>query len=128
LIHDHKFAGLSRKEKIRQVTKEMKELKADYHLITTLDDIAWLLNLRGSDISYCPFFISYCMVSASRTDLFINPDKNSDPIRKELSKDNILIHPYETISGFLEQLPDGSTIFFSPEKVNHALIQSIPYR
>jgi len=125
-IHDIKFAGLSRQEKIRKVVEEMNELKTDYHLITTLDDIAWLLNLRGSDISFCPFFISFCMVTSNHTHLFINQDKIPASVSKALSEDNISIHPYEAISRFLEKLPKGSTIFLSPEKVNHALIQSIP--
>jgi len=125
-IHDNKFAGLSRKEKIRKVVAEMKELKIDYHLITTLDDIAWLLNLRGSDIHFCPVFISFCLVTSSNIHLFINRDKVPASIANALAEDNILINPYEAISGFLEKLPKGSTILFSPEKVNHALIQSIP--
>lgn len=126
LQHDIEFAGLSRREKIRMVTAEMKELNADYHLITTLDDIAWLLNLRGSDISYCPFFISFCIVSAGQTDLFVDPGKIPAPIAGELSYDSVVIHPYEAISGFLENLPAGSTIYYSPEKVNHSLKLSVP--
>lgn len=125
-VHDIKYAGLSRTEKIRKVVEAMEELKADYHLITTLDDIAWLLNLRGSDITFCPFFISYCIVSLDHTHLFINGNKISASISNALSKDKISVHPYGAISGFLNSLPVKSTIYFSPEKVNHALIQSIP--
>lgn len=125
-IHDIKFTGLSRKEKIGKVVAEMEELKVDYHLITTLDDIAWLLNLRGSDIHFCPFFISYCIVTRDHTDLFINKKKIPASIFSALTEDNIFLHPYEAISAYLEQIPEGSIILYSPEKVNNALIQSIP--
>jgi len=124
--HDLKFAGVTRKDKLSSVIGMMKEIKADYHLITTLDDIAWLLNLRSSDISFCPVFISYCLVSLDQTHLFINPDKISGTIAASLANDRVVIHPYESISGYLENLTAGYTIFYAPEKVNHALIQSIP--
>ncbi len=99
---------------------------AAYHLITTLDDIAWLLNLRGSDISFCPLFISYCVVSASETILFISREKVPGPIEKELAIDNILTRPYEEITDYLKTLASCSSILFAPEKTNHSLILSIP--
>lgn len=125
-IHDIEFAGSPRKEKVQKVVAEMNALNVDYHLITTLDDIAWLLNLRGSDISFCPFFISYCVISSQNTNLFINPDKIPEFIAGELAADNILLHPYESLSVYLENLPAGSSLLYSPDKVNHALVQSIP--
>jgi Xaa-Pro aminopeptidase len=124
--HHLKFSGISRVEKINKVAEVLNSTGAGYHLIATLDDIAWLLNLRGADISFCPVFISYCILSSAGTILFINPDKVSKSITSELESDNIHIRPYEAISDFLENLPKGSSIYFSPEKVNHALIQSIP--
>lgn len=124
--HEVEFAGLSRSEKIASVRSEMARTGADYHLITTLDDIAWLLNLRGSDISFCPFFVSYCIVGQTRTILFINQDKIPAAILNDLSSDQVDIHPYESVAGFLKSMPTGSSILYSPEKTNHALVQSIP--
>lgn len=125
-IHHIEFAGVSRKEKISRVVEQMEQYGADYHLITTLDDIAWLLNLRGTDISFCPVFISFCLVSSNQTILFINPDKVSPSVSEVLAADRVVMLPYEDITEFLKNLPGNSTIFFSPDKVNHALIQSIP--
>jgi len=125
-IHNIKFAGVTRHEKIRQVVEGMQNAGADYHLLTTLDDIAWLLNLRGNDISFCPLFLSFCVVGAKGTVLFINQSKLSPSISELLGSDNIEIKPYEAITSFLENLPNGSAILFSPEKVNYALLQSIP--
>lgn len=124
-IHEIEFAGLSVKDKIGKVQAGMQELNADYHLITTLDDIAWLLNLRGSDIPFCPFFISYCIVTSSHIHLFINREKIPVSIAAALTRDHVLIHPYEAIQEFLQKLPKGSTVLLSPEKVNHALMESI---
>ncbi len=125
-VHDLKFSGISREKKIRKVVNVLESHGAGYHLLTTLDDIAWLLNLRGSDISFCPLFISYCIVSASGTILFINSDKIPYAIGEDLKKDQVTIQPYEAISDFLKNLPPASVIYFSPEKVNHALVQCIP--
>ncbi|MFA6126110.1 MAG: aminopeptidase P family protein [Bacteroidales bacterium] len=124
--HVMAHAGVSRMEKIAKVIETMNELSVDFQLITTLDDIAWLFNLRGSDIKFCPFFISYCVISKEQTHLFINPDKIPENISKGFQPDPIIIHPYEAINRFLEDLPAGSTIYYAPEKVNHSLIQSIP--
>lgn len=125
-VHDPEFAGQSRADKLSKVRELMLKSGAMYHLIATLDDIAWLLNLRGSDIAFCPFFISYCIVSGSETILFINREKVPTLIEEELAKDNILIRPYEGITDYLKRLPAGSSILFSPEKTNHSLILSIP--
>jgi Xaa-Pro aminopeptidase len=124
--HDTRFAGISRSEKIAQVQSLLREAGATMHLITTLDDIAWLLNLRGSDISFCPFFISFCVVTTEQTHLFINPAKIPADISRSLAIDQISLHPYESITEFLERLPEGTVILLSPEKVNHALVNAIP--
>jgi Xaa-Pro aminopeptidase len=124
--HEIEFAGVSRKEKINHVKEEMMKSSVDFHLITTLDDIAWMLNLRGTDIRFCPFFISFCVVATTGTHLFINPEKIPAAVLHELSEDSVTIHPYEAISEFLKSLPESSRILYSPDKVNHALVQSIP--
>ncbi len=125
-VHKLEFAGLSRKDKLKQVHEEMKRLNCDYHLITTLDDIAWLLNLRGGDISFCPFFISFCIVNREETLLFINPEKIPSRIEADLRADQIVMKPYDSLAGYLESLPAESTLYFAPEKVNHSLIRAIP--
>jgi Xaa-Pro aminopeptidase len=125
-IHEIEFAGLSRKDKIKSVGEELKKFGAEHHLITTLDDIAWLLNLRGHDVSFCPFFISFCIVSSNQSILFINQEKVSDEIVDSLAKDHVVVQPYESITNYLKSLPENSSIYYSPEKVNHALIKSIP--
>jgi Xaa-Pro aminopeptidase len=125
-IHEMEFAGLSRKDKINRVVEELRRTGADHLLITTLDDIAWLLNLRGHDISFCPFFISFCIVSTNQTILFINQEKVPFEIVEVLANDQVFLQPYESITDYLKGLPENSTIHYSPEKVNHALSQSIP--
>ncbi len=124
--HEEKYSGWSRRMKLSLVIDKMKELKCDYHLITTLDDIAWLLNLRGNDINFCPYFISYCIVSPTHTYLFTDLKKFPESIAEALLKDDVSIQPYESISQFLAGLRKDATIYYSPEKVNYALYQTIP--
>jgi Xaa-Pro aminopeptidase len=124
--HGERFVGVSRADKITQVRKSMKDQGADYHLITTLDDIAWLFNLRGGDISYCPFFISYCVIDKAETHLFIAPEKIPDDIRFELEPEHIVLHDYQSITDYIHEIPIGSKILYSPDRVNYALVQSIP--
>ena len=125
-IHETRYAGQSRKDKIADVLAAMKKKSIDHHLITTLDDIAWLLNLRGSDISFCPFFVSYCLVGHHYIHLYINPKKVPDAIRSELEKDLVQIHPYDLLENDLQKLEPGSKLYLAPERVNHALLQAIP--
>jgi Xaa-Pro aminopeptidase len=124
--HDVAFAGESRKEKIARVAADMEGWNAGYHLISTLDDIAWLLNLRGSDIAFCPFFISHYVMEGSHGHLFIDPVKVPGNIADALQEDGITLHPYGSVTDFLESLPAGSTICYAPDRVSHSLVMAIP--
>jgi len=124
-LHETRFAGKSRHEKIAEVKTGMQKLKADLHLITTLDDIAWLLNLRGSDISFCPFFVSYCLVGTHDVSLFIDPAKVPDEVRNELESDHVRILPYDQVESHLRNLEPGLRLYLAPERVNYALMKAI---
>jgi Xaa-Pro aminopeptidase len=124
--HEVSFSGKSRQEKIGMVRALMADQGADYHLVTALDDIAWLLNLRGSDVSFCPFFISYCVVSKNDVHLFILPEKVSPFIAEKLLADGVLIEPYEATEAFLESLPAGSAILYAHDRANNSVVKAIP--
>ena len=82
--HDIEFSGCSRIEKIEKVRSEMTRLGVSHHLITSLDDIAWLLNLRGTDIQFNPLFVSYVLIDTQSTYLFINEAKIDQELAEEL--------------------------------------------
>jgi Xaa-Pro aminopeptidase len=123
--HDVNYTGKSREEKIRDVIGQMNELGATHYVISGLDDIAWLYNIRGRDIRYNPLTIAYAVLSNLKNYLFIDEKKISNDIRKELEQANIEIRPYESIKTFFENLTTG-VVLLDPVKTNiwlHTAIQ-----
>ena len=102
--HDAKYAGLPRQEKINQVREAMRALESDVHLISSLDDIAWLLNLRGSDVEYNPVFLSHVIVTDDQVLLFVDSTKLSASLVQGLAIDGVTLRPYEAISTELARL------------------------
>lgn len=119
--HEVAFAGKSRTEKLADIRAKMKAQKADFHLVTTLDDIGWTLNLRGSDVDCNPVFVAYLVIGFERCDLFIDADKVPAAIKSALNDDGIIIRPYELVKGFLSQLSDNQTIIIDPNNANFYL-------
>ncbi|RTJ11239.1 aminopeptidase P family protein [Campylobacter jejuni] len=102
--HELKFATRSRKEKLKLVRDEMQNLKIQYHLISSLDDIAWITNLRGSDIEFNPVFLSHLLITQKHALLFIDKDKIDSKMIKKLEQDQIYIKDYSTIKNELSVL------------------------
>ena len=125
LAYDLEYAGCSRTEKIDMVRSEMSRLGVSHHLITSLDDIAWLLNLRGTDIQYNPLFVSYVIIDSDITNLFINDNKVSEVLREGLINDGVVLCPYEEIEATLSKLIKGTRLLICPGKVNQALLDAI---
>ncbi|SFA93487.1 aminopeptidase P family protein [Clostridium frigidicarnis] len=124
ILHDVKYAGKTREEKIAQVIEKMKNLNANYYVISSLDDIAWLFNIRGRDVSCNPVSIAYAIVSENKTCLFIDDCKLNDEVKKELKKDNVEIKAYEDIISSLSDIKEG-TILFDSSKTNVLVHSSI---
>jgi len=121
--HDVKYAGKSRAEKLKDVRAEMSKKKASHHLITTLDDIAWLYNYRGNDIPCCPFALAYTLISQKEAQLFIDTKKVPDSLRKEFLNDNIEVCEYTAIDEALSDLKQASSLLFDPKTVNGHFIE-----
>ena len=124
--HELKYAGKSRSEKIKLVREEMAKQGADYQLVTTLDEIAWLFNLRGSDVDYNPVFLAYALVSQDVTVMFVDDRKLSPELKEKLGKNSIRIEPYESVNKYLTALPAGSNILYTASKTAHHTWLSIP--
>ena len=97
--HTFEFTGRSRKEKITLVRSEMKKRGAQWHFVLSLDDIAWILNLRGNDIAYNPVFLSYLLLGESRIVLMTDRKKIPISLLEALEEDGIEIKPYDSVSG-----------------------------
>lgn len=117
ILHDVKYTGRSREEKLSQVVEEMKAVGADYYVISGLDDIAWLLNIRGRDVKCNPLTIAYCVVSDQKCYLFIDDRKINPEVRTELEKANVEMLAYDSIGSFLEGITEG-TVLLDPAKTN----------
>jgi Xaa-Pro aminopeptidase len=124
--HDLKYAGKSRKEKLARVREEMEKEGAGYHLLTSLDDIAWVFNLRGTDVDYNPVFISYALISKDTSTLFVDEHKLGQELRDKLVADSVTVEPYEKIDETLTALEIGSGIMFSTSKTSHYINLCIP--
>ncbi|WP_061858919.1 aminopeptidase P family protein [Clostridium colicanis] len=124
IVHDLKYAGKSREDKLQEVINEMKSMGAAHYVISGLDDIAWLLNIRGRDVECNPLTIAYSIISKGKCYLFIDEDKIDSNVRAEIKKAKVEIRPYESVTEFLEGITEG-TILFDPSKTNTWIYNSI---
>jgi Xaa-Pro aminopeptidase len=123
--HDVKYAGASRREKIAAIREEMKSKDCHYFFMTALDDIAWSLNLRGSDVESNPVFISYCLVGEKETYLFVDGEKLSTDLKSKLQNDGITLKPYDAIIQYVNELDAKSNILVDPALCNSLVYESI---
>ena len=91
---DTAYAGISRKEKREQVAVKLKEMGADFQVVTALDELAWVFNLRGSDIAYNPVFTGYGIIGKNESVLFTDPEKISLELKAQLEKERIELRDY----------------------------------
>lgn len=120
------YAGQGRADKIKLIREKIKDSGATHHLLTTLDDIAWTLNLRGRDVHTNPVNIAYLVISLDKVSLFINREKINPDLERELNRDGVEIEAYETIHGALAGLKPGAVILIDPENLNFGLYEAIP--
>ncbi len=120
------FAGESRNEKINRVQERMKEMNVDYHLLTACDDVMWLLNIRGRDITYSPLLLTFAIVSNDQVILFADEGKIPAGMKAEFNRDGVVLLPYEITSSVLRSLPAGSRLLLSPSNTSAALRGAVP--
>ena len=123
---DEKYAGESTASKLGRVRGKMKEQGVDVHLLTSLDDIAWLLNIRGNDVAYCPLVVSYLILYMERGELFTDERKFSEELKGILGRNGIEIRPYGEIGRAVSALPPSSCVLLDPDRVNYALYRRLP--
>ena len=104
----------------------MEECGADVHLVSSLDDIAWMLNIRGGDVAYCPLVLSYALVWRDHVDFYADRDKFSDELLEELSDDGVRLLPYAQIYEDVKQLEKGTSVLLDPERISYALYKNLP--
>lgn len=102
----------------------MKKAYADVHIITTLDDIVWLFNIRGNDIPCNPVVLSYLMVTGENLFFYVNPQVISDEVRSYLESLGVTIRPYNDIYADVKELKDH-TVLLEKSRVNFAIYESV---
>lgn len=123
---EEKYSGESTESKLKRVREKMKESGADVHIIASLDDTCWLLNVRGDDIDFFPLMLSYSIVTMDSMELYVDERKLDDQIHAELAKSNVHIHPYNDIYEDIKKLDTSLTAMIDPMKMNYALYKNIP--
>lgn len=123
-ILEQEYAGMSTEEKLSQVREQMKQEGADVHILASLYDIAWLLNLRGDDIDHVPVFLSFVAVEEKKTTLFINQEILDDKVKKYLKDNQIQVEDYEKIYAYAENLKDNK-VLMSLEEVNYRIAENV---
>jgi len=120
------FAGETRTSKISRIRERLDELRCNVHVISSLDDIAWIFNIRGADVAFNPVALGYAVISTEEARLFINVHCLGDDLRARLESDHITVEPYERILDFLQQLPQRRSVLLDQEKSNQVLRDAIP--
>lgn len=124
--HEILYCGRDRSEKIAEVRKIMKERNVDYQLLTSPDDIMWMLNIRGGDIRHSPLVLSFALIGEEQILLFADETKFPLRMAAEFDRLAIVILPYEETAGIISSLSAGSSILFNPVITSSNLYQSIP--
>ena len=127
-IYEHAApqATVSRADKLRQVREAMTRHGVTHHLISSVDDVAWLFNLRGSDVSYNPVFLAHALLDANGATLFVQPGKIDAALAQRLAADGVRIAPYADARATLGALPADARVLIDPRRVTLGLRESLP--
>ena len=120
------YSGESFSDKLYRIRAVMKEKKATTHILASLDDIAWLFNIRGRDVKSNPVVLSYAVITIDSVYLFIDKNKIGKDIRAELSKENVQIKGYEEVYEFIKNIDENEVVLIDTSKVNYAIYSNIP--
>ena len=123
-IYPMEYSGEAAHDKIARIRKALRELHADGMLMSALDDIAWTLNLRGSDVHCNPVFVSYLLISSKEVTLYINKVKLQPDVLAYLSAEGVGVAPYEDVKKGLKDYFEYN-ILLDPDEVNYTLYKTV---
>lgn len=123
---DVKYAGETVASKLARIREEMKEAGTNVHVVSTIDDICWTLNIRGNDIDFFPLVLSYGIITMDSFELYIDERKLDDKLKAKLAKDGVNLHPYNDIYEDVKKFGSDVVAMIDPGKLNYALFNNIP--
>jgi Xaa-Pro aminopeptidase len=118
-------ATVSRGEKLAKLRETLQERGADWHFIATLDDIAWLFNLRGGDVSFNPVFVSFALIGQQQATLFVALSKVDADLRSVLETDGVTLRDYSEVADALRAVPSGASLLVDPARVTSGLLDNL---
>ncbi|WP_334053235.1 aminopeptidase P family protein [Burkholderia cepacia] len=119
-------ADTTRASKLAEVRRAMRAQGAQWHFVSTLDDLAWLFNLRGADVNFNPVFVAHAMIGADRATLFVADGKVSPALAASLAQDGVDVRAYDAARAALAALPDGATLLIDPRRVTFGTLEAVP--
>ena len=125
-VYDEELAGETVQSKMERLVASLELNGADAILISALDEIAWLFNLRGSDVLFTPVVMAHAYVSARERLLFIDPAKVTDEVRAHLKKYDVMMRDYDDVTRFLERRSEHVLVLIDPNKVSDTLCNALP--
>lgn len=123
---EEKYSGESSKSKLSRIRKEMEDAGCDTHIVSTLDDICWTLNIRGNDIDFFPLVLSYAIIRKDSFELYIDERKLDNKLKSILEKVGVTLHPYNAIYEDVKKFPENATVLIDKSKLNYAIFNNIP--
>ncbi|MCH8178328.1 MAG: aminopeptidase P family protein [Proteobacteria bacterium] len=127
-VYEHlpPHASTARADKLGALRQALQARGASHHWVATLDDLAWLLNLRGADVEYNPVFLGHALVSQDAVDLFVAEGKVDAALQARLAADGVRVRPYAQALSALATLPAGSVLLVDPKRITWGLRQAVP--
>lgn len=122
-ILEDKYTGKSYKEKVKEIRKVLKEKGADYNIISSLDDIAWIYNFRGDDVQYNPVALSFTVISEKKASLYINKNKLNEEAKKYFKDNKVEVKGYFQFFEDIKKLKGNILVDFN--KISYAIYEAI---
>ncbi len=124
--HAAPYAATPRAAKLAAVREAMRQAGATHHFVSTLDDIAWITNLRGADVSYNPVFVAHLLLDARGAKLYVADGKIENGLKAQLAADGVELAPYTQAAAALAALPPGATLLLDPRRITLGMRQAVP--
>lgn len=125
-ILEQKYAGETAAGKLARIREYMRENGATVHVLTSLDDICWTLNMRGNDIEFFPLVLSYAIITMDRMHLYINENKLDEEMKAQFAGDGVILHPYNDIYEDVKKIAKEESVLVDPVRLNYALYSNLP--
>lgn len=125
-VHDEQYAGESAQSKLQRVLETLENMSADAMFISALDEIAWLLNLRGSDVEFTPVVTAFAFIAENDCSLFIDKNKVTDEVERHLKQCGVRVRDYDDVTRYLERRSEHDTVLIDPNSVSDTLAVAMP--